>query len=333
LAAMAGFLIAFPLLALLRVAHNHYVAAVLPGAMVAGAYARVSGFGVPARRAVLMLPFAALAVIRRRQLAPATIVAQTAALVFVFDPVASLAPGFHLSFGAVVLLLWLGCRRSIARVTGPAWLFVVLPLMWVLLPRGWPCHSIAVVGLLALLTWKPPAPPVGCFDAWVLDVGQKLAVAIQTRGGMTLYDTGLVWRGGGIRRISHLLVSHADLDHSGGAAILQDRLEVGRVLAGERLPGLDAARCARGISWQSGGVRFEVLHPGLRSALGGNDSSCVVRVSAGGAQPAPDRRHRGPCGTPTGKGSFVPAGRCGTGAAPWKSHLIDGGIRRRGPTR
>ncbi|MEJ2298222.1 MAG: ComEC/Rec2 family competence protein, partial [Woeseiaceae bacterium] len=131
LAAMAGFLIAFPLLALLRVAHNHYVAAVLPGAMVAGAYALVSGFGVPARRAVLMLPFAALAVIRRRQLAPATIVAQTAALVFVFDPVASLAPGFHLSFGAVVLLLWLGCRRSIARVTGPAWLFVVLPLMWV----------------------------------------------------------------------------------------------------------------------------------------------------------------------------------------------------------
>jgi competence protein ComEC len=166
----------------------------------------------------------------------------------------------------------------------------------VLLPRGWPCRSVAVVGLLALITWKPPPPSDGCFDTWALDVGQGLAVAVQTRAGVLLYDTGMAWRGGGsvaerivkpffdargVRRVAHVVVSHADLDHSGGAAILQDLLPVGRLLAGERLPGAEAERCHRGIAWQAGGVRFEVLHPAPHEALAGNDSSCVIRVSAG----------------------------------------------------
>ncbi len=398
LAAMAGFLLAFPLIALSRLAPNHYLAAVLCGAGFAGAYAVVSGFGVPARRAVLMLLFAAATIVRRRQLEPAAIVALTAALVFVFDPIASLAPGFYLSFGAVVLLLWLGRRRvaargpalshvgrlatiqvfllfglapltvllfqrlallsipvnlvavpvfslltvplvlggvvlgdvaggaaagllrlaslsvaavdtlvvaaadlphtdnTIAAIVGPAWLFVLLPLAWVLLPRGWPCRGVAVIGLFALLSWKPPSPPAGCFDTWVLDVGQGLAIAVETRAGTALYDTGLTWRGGGsvaeriirpfldargIRRVAHLVVSHADLDHSGGARYLQETLEIGQILAGEQLSGVAAASCVRGMGWRSGGVLFEVLHPPMRPGLEGNDASCVLRVSAG----------------------------------------------------
>ena len=42
---------------------------------------------------------------------------------------------------------------------------------------------------MAIVAWRPPSPPADCFDTWVLDVGQGLAVAVQTQNDVLIYDT------------------------------------------------------------------------------------------------------------------------------------------------
>lgn len=400
LAALTAFLTAFAILGVWPRATNTYVLAMIAGVVCAASYALISGFGVPARRAVVMLLVAALAIVRRRQVDASAAVAVAATLVFVTDPITTLTPGFHLSFAAVVLLLWLARHKlvfkgrwqvastpsrlfvmqvfllfglapltaiifqrlsvvatpvnlvavpvfsfvtvpltlgglvignvsepaalyplrlaahsidlleayiarmaempfadaTLAQIDGYALLIVFVPLAWVLLPRGWPGRRIAILGIVAVMLWKPTAPPPGCFDAWTLDVGQGLSVAVQTREETLLYDTGMAWRGGGsvaaqvilpflrsrsIRKVDKLVVSHADIDHSGGAAAIWGGVEVGSVLLGEPLPGIAGQRCRAGQGWHSGGVGFEFLHPSPDSSVEGNESSCVLRVTAG----------------------------------------------------
>jgi len=73
--------------------------------LVALLYCLLAGWGVPARRTFFMLAVVALAAMTRLPLSPARILALAAAAVVLFDPWATLAPGFWLSFGAVAVLL------------------------------------------------------------------------------------------------------------------------------------------------------------------------------------------------------------------------------------
>ena len=131
LAGMVGFGMAWGLVGLLS-------PAIVSGLAAAAAYAVVSGLGVPAQRATLMLAAAALAMLRRRQPQAVEAVALAGAVVFLVNPVASMSPGFSLSFGAVVLLLWLARRRRIDAQglrDAPIGLFVLqVFLMFGLLP-------------------------------------------------------------------------------------------------------------------------------------------------------------------------------------------------------
>lgn len=398
LAGMVAFGLAWALGGLLPLRGGHLPPALMTGVIAAVMYAVVSGLGVPAQRAVLMLAATVLAVLRRRQPAAAEAVALAGAVVFLANPVAAMSPGFFLSFAAVALLLWLARRRRIggsrlrdapvrllvlqvflmfgllpltallfqrfaiiatpvnfvavplfsffvvpltlsglvlgelsepvatlllgfaadgidvldtgirrfvalpfadlplARLVGPARVLLVLPLAWVLMPRGWPGRGIAGIGVIALVLWRPASPPADCFDTWVLDVGQGLAAVIQTRRDVLLYDTGMAWRGGGsaaenviepfltargIRHIDGLIVSHGDLDHSGGAVRIAARLKPRFVIAGEPLRETRSRPCKAGMTWWSGAVRFAVLHPSSPHRAEGNDASCVLRVSVG----------------------------------------------------
>jgi competence protein ComEC len=189
----------------------------------------------------------------------------------------------------------------VAGVDGPdtaVLCFVFLPVIWVVLPRGWPGRWIAALGVIALLLHKPAPPPHGCFDTDVLDVGQGLAVVVQSRSSTLVFDTGRSYRGGGsaaeqtllpfmryrgTRAIDRLVISHADDDHAGGVPALLRHLDVGRILAGEPIRGVDEAvfDCRAGQTWQVDGVEFSFVHPGAGKALSGNDGSCVLVVSAG----------------------------------------------------
>jgi len=127
----------------------------------------------------------------------------------------------------------------------------------------------------------------------VLDVGQGLAVLVQTRDHALLYDAGPAYPGGfdagrsvvvpvllrsGLRRLDRLIVSHGDRDHLGGVEAVVASLPV------DRRSGVGADEpCRSGERWQWDDVVFELL-AGPAAGLSDNDGSCVLRVShAGGA--------------------------------------------------
>lgn len=176
-----------------------------------------------------------------------------------------------------------------------AWCLGVLGVVLLLLPAGVPGRGLGVLLVLPLL-WVPvPRPAPGEVQVWQWDVGQGLSVLLRTREHALLYDAGprhgdfdlgerLVLpalRAQGISRLDVLLLSHADLDHAGGAEALQRGLPIGRVLSGEAaaLPAALAAQpCIDGASWQWDGVRFSTWR--WQQAPEGNPASCVLQVEA-----------------------------------------------------
>lgn len=188
----------------------------------------------------------------------------------------------------------------------PTWslLMALLGTAWLLLPRGFPARFLGVAMMLPLVLLPPLRPQGG--EAWVtvLDVGQGLAMHIQTAEHDLVYDTGPMYsleansgnrvivpylRARGISRLDGLVVTHQDKDHSGGAESLLDVVPTEWVMSS--LPwehDLSAAPatalpCQDGQAWEWEGVRFAVMHPTVAQydepAKKTNDMSCVVRVS------------------------------------------------------
>jgi competence protein ComEC len=220
----------------------------------------------------------------------------------------------HWAFGLLATVLaWL-VQSPWATVAAPAPAWWTVPLamfgiFWLLAPRGWPLRGLGAIWLLPLVAWSAPRPAPG--DLWVtaLDVGQGMAVVVETRDHVLLYDTGpryspeadagsrvilpyLRWRG--IGAVDLLVVSHLDSDHSGGAASILRALPVGAVWTSiaPELPALRdlgdptrRARCEAGQSLRLGAATVRVVHPPaaayLQSGMSTNAMSCVVEVVAG----------------------------------------------------
>ena len=403
LAAVAAYFLAAGLLGLCG-RGNHHLLALLVALAVACAYAALSGFAVPARRATLMLLVATAILLARREVNTARVLSAAVIVIILSDPLASTEPGFKLSFAAVAILLWYAKRRQaaqmnpwqhgyaamrslvfvqlllfiglfpltvsifgrvsivaplinllavplfsfitvpfvllsmalpdslqaiaamslriaamsigwleyviliaanhpqvsipIAGIKSAAFLFLLLPLVWLALPPGWPARHVAWLGAIALLLWRPESPPRGCVDIRALDVGQGMSYVVQTQDKTLVYDTGPSWHGGdsagervlvpylhysGIARVDRLIVSHADLDHAGGVRALLANFEVSTVFAGEDLPWIERniSPCRAGDSWTWNGVQFSVLHPEAAFMLEGNAASCVLLLQTG----------------------------------------------------
>ena len=194
----------------------------------------------------------------------------------------------------------------------PPWWAVALAIagcVVMLAPRGWPHRWLGALWCLPLFTVVPPAVPEGEFRLTALDIGQGTTAIVQTANHTLVYDTGPRWtdsadagsrliapylRGSGAGRIHGLVVSHLDIDHSGGARSLLNMLPVDWMLTSvfneadivtvARSRSVTPIACIRGQSWQWDGVRFEVLHPEadsyLEAKLKTNDRSCVIKVSS-----------------------------------------------------
>ncbi|MGH8679044.1 MAG: ComEC/Rec2 family competence protein, partial [Burkholderiales bacterium] len=199
------------------------------------------------------------------------------------------------------------------RQHAPPWWAVPLALAgagWILLPRGFPARWVGASLLLPLLL--VPAPHPGDGELWitVLDVGQGLAVVVRTRNHSLLFDAGPAYagssdaggrivvpylRGEGVRSLDAMLLSHDDLDHTGGAGSVLAAIPVARLLTSLPAPisvsGTDPSfeRCEAGQQWTWDGVQFEILHPDRdsynSSRVKDNDRSCVLRIGSnyGGA--------------------------------------------------
>jgi len=119
------------------------LAAAWAGLAVAVVYAGVAGFSLPTVRTVLMIAVVALARSALRSLPPLQPLALAVAAVLLVDPLAVLTPGFWLSCGGVLLLIW-GCGHA------------PLPLGRGFLRAQW----VATLGLLPVLAVAFLAVPV-----------------------------------------------------------------------------------------------------------------------------------------------------------------------------
>lgn len=191
-----------------------------------------------------------------------------------------------------------GVRATVIEPEGIAVMILLLPALYVLFPPGWPGRKLAWIAMAWAVLYRPPAPPAGCFDYHVLDVGQGLAVVVRAGEHTVLYDTGPSFRSGsstaefviipflksrGIGKLDALIVSHADQDHAGGARTLTDQFEIGTAFVGEAVSGLGVEQhaCDAVSAWTANGVQFRFLHPEPLSAWEGNNASCVLEVRTG----------------------------------------------------
>jgi competence protein ComEC len=178
-----------------------------------------------------------------------------------------------------------------------ALLLACVGAFWLLLPRGVPGKPLALLLWLPLLFPDLHRPAEGGADIEVFDVGHGLAVLVTTRTHALLYDAGPAGlhlgdagervvvpalRARGIRRLDSLIVSHGDRDHAGGMDAVRRAFAGVRVLGPEGWARPGMGLCRRGQHWRWDGVDFRVLHPPPDFPYLRNDSSCVLRVSAGG---------------------------------------------------
>jgi len=218
----------------------------------------------------------------------------------------------HFTIEALALVLAWMSELPLAVWSAPApqpWVFcfAALGTAWMLAPRGWPQRWIGLVSWLPLMAAQPSRPAEGQMSVTAFDVGQGMALLIETSGHRLLYDTGPYYspesNGGnrvilpylkarGIGAVDGIVVSHSDVDHAGGALALLQELRVGWVSSSLWLdhPIVQAAgahrRCAAGQEWTWDGVRFEMLHPAPASyddmTLKPNGRGCTLRITAHG---------------------------------------------------
>lgn len=196
-------------------------------------------------------------------------------------------PGFVWLGQTSVALWWVPESDAIALV------LALLGAFWLLLPRGTPGKSLAVLLWLPLLCPDRELPAAGEADVQVLDVGQGLAVLVRTQRHALLFDTGPAVRDGfdagervvlpalralGLRRLDAIVLSHADADHAGGYTAVRAGLPVAMTTAPPDAPLDVSTRCHAGQQWEWDGVRFRFLHPSAGFPYLRNQSSCVLRV-------------------------------------------------------
>ncbi|HYT95701.1 MAG TPA: DNA internalization-related competence protein ComEC/Rec2 [Casimicrobiaceae bacterium] len=385
------------------------IAAVV-GAIFAFFYVLLAGAEVPAVRTLLMLWVGACGLWLGRPGTAAVVWLWSLVAVLIWDPWASLAPGFWLSFGAVGLLLFAGCgrlssrpasswrervKRTLCEATRTQWVVtiglvpatlalfqqfslvsaianavaipavtlaivplalsgIVVPLdaIWLaahallsllmtflqmlaalpsavwaqhspavwtvtvgtlgvillIAPRGVPGRYLGVVWLLPVFLVRPAPVPMNAFRLTALDVGQGLAVVVETARHALVYDTGPrvgdatdaggrivapYLRAAGIGAVDALMVSHQDLDHAGGAlsllqtvpvTVLWSSLPVESAIVSRASLRGTAWRCTAGQSWDWDGVTFTVLFPPMTQysepGVKTNDLSCVLRIDS-----------------------------------------------------
>ena len=208
------------------------------------------------------------------------------------------------------LLGWMSSwQLAVWTVPIPDWWMFVLALfgtLWMLAPRGWPVRYLGVFAWLPLLLNTAAHPRPG--EMWVtaFDVGQGMALLVETEKHRLLYDTGPVYSpesdGGnrvilpylharGINRLDGMMISHSDNDHSGGALSIMKEVEVAQLSSSLPLDhpivnsGPQHLRCEAGQAWEWDGARFEVLHPSPDSYESSkwkpNARSCTLKVTLG----------------------------------------------------
>ena len=208
-----------------------------------------------------------------------------------------------------VLLQWFaGLPFATLSMAAPPWWMAACGVAGgalLAMPLPWTARALGLPLLLPVLLWQMPRPAAGEFELLAADIGQGNAVLVRTATHSLLYDAGPRYSlesDAGHRvlvpllrafdeRLDMLMLSHRDIDHTGGApavlamqpqAALLSSIEAAHPLRAQR-PG---EACEAGRQWDWDGVHFELLHPLASDYLAGarpNAVSCVLRIGNGRA--------------------------------------------------
>jgi len=176
------------------------------------------------------------------------------------------------------------------------WLMLVslAAALGILLPGNWWQRGSSVLLYIVCLWPVFEEIPVGEVKIQVLDVGQGEALLVDTRAHRLIFDTGPkyvsgfdvgkavvvpAFRATGSPTLDMLIVSHGDIDHSGGMPFVVKELKPEQILVGSDLATSVKNRvCRRERHWRWDGVDFRLLHPGKRW-VSRNNGSCVLLIS------------------------------------------------------
>jgi competence protein ComEC len=200
---------------------------------------------------------------------------------------------------------WPLATWSMPALEPAAWVALVAGTLAAISPLPRAGRIAGGVLLVTACFWRPAPIATGAARLTVLDVGQGLAVVVETRRHTLVYDAGPSFRTGSdtgqlvvapylkaraIRRLDRLAVSHDDDDHKGGAVSVLAQVPTGVLTLGPSLSESFARgsavdrreSCRDDESWTWDGVEFRWLHPAATPYERDNDSSCVLLVRAGG---------------------------------------------------
>jgi len=181
-------------------------------------------------------------------------------------------------------------------------LFAILGCLILLAPTLF--RGMKVVGILCLSSLfikSSNSPPNGIAQINILDVGQGLAIYIETENHALLYDTGKSYSSSfdaasasiipflqykGRTQLDRLIISHHDMDHIGGANSLLKDIDVGTLISSsepKQFSQLEWLLCRGDLKWEWDGVKFEFIHPTDKLPKKANNQSCVLKVTAANA--------------------------------------------------
>jgi len=199
-------------------------------------------------------------------------------------------------------LLWV-LEWCFFQASAPAWAFgfttslswvqvlvLIIGSVWLLLPAWIPMRFLGVLLILACAVLQQE-PSNNALRMTAFDVGQGSAVLLQSGDASGLFDTGPRYgdfslmqsvilpslRLLGIARLDQVWVSHSDIDHSGGWAVLKQSLHVSNAA----LPKNEI--CQRNQHWQLGLLSITALWPDATYPQSKtNNQSCSLLIEVAG---------------------------------------------------
>lgn len=216
----------------------------------------------------------------------------------IIEPLAKLF--YWLSDQVISLVYWLQfeltkINQLVAKFEIPLIGYIAIGffILLMLLPNKLFSKKIYLPILMSLILAFSSTRPPKNFEMVVFDIGQGLAIWIQTPDGNLLYDTG--WGnanyalatsvilpfldGRKIKSIDKFIISHDDSDHSGGIMQVLEAQEVAEIISGEPLDTFYSTSCHDYPAWSWSGIQFKFIpHLPNTKKRQGNNASCVLAV-------------------------------------------------------
>lgn len=194
---------------------------------------------------------------------------------------------------------------AVVYLARPPLLLIPLALigaaLWLLHPRP-SFYLLGAVFFAPIFFFPTQKIEEGSLRVVFLDVGQGLAVHLQTANHNMLFDAGprysvsfdagsdiiaSYFHSYGLTGLDRIIISHNDKDHGGGLVGLLEHIKVNQLMLNfnplnKLVREQKRISCLAGQNWQWDGVSFEVLHPSASyTSRKKNNRSCVILVTIG----------------------------------------------------